>query len=206
MKILHSYLEESPLRHQDQDVSWAAFTVAFFAFLCSSEYVSKVTTSYIPESTLFCSDILLGQRYMTINIKSSRTDPFREGMTLYIAKSGRSVCTVNAMCRYLRYRKKRPLFKFKDGTYLTRQTVTSTIRAALEYHGKEVNRYSLHSFRIGAASTAAEVSLPDSLIKSLGRWHSNCYQHYRRISTKHLKQVPKRLASVPKVSQSLVAQ
>ena len=86
MKILHSYLEESPLDIKTR-MLWAAFTLAFFAFLRSSKYVSKATTSYIPESTLLCSDISLGQRYMTINIKASKTDPFREGMTLYVAKS-----------------------------------------------------------------------------------------------------------------------
>ena len=166
MKILHSYLKESHLRHQDQNMLWAAFTLAFFAFL--REYVSKATTSYIPESTLLCSDISLSQQFITINIKASKTDPFREGTTLYVAKSGRSVCAVKAMHRYLNTERRRK-FKFRDGTYLTRQTVTSTIRAALEYRGKEVKRYSSHSFRIGAASTAAEAGLPDSLIKSLGR-------------------------------------
>ena len=115
---------------------------------------------------------------------------------------------MNVMRRYLRYRKskKGPLFKFKDGSYFTQQNVTSTIRAALEYHGKEVKRYFSHSFRIGAASTAAEAGLPDSLIKSLGRWRSNCHQGYIRISTKRLKKVPKRLASVRRVSQTWVAQ
>ena len=105
MKILHSYLKESHLRHQDQDMLWGAFTLAFFAFL--REYVSRATTSYIPESTLLCSDISLSQQFITINIKASKTDPFREGMTLYVAKSGRSVCAVKAMHRYLRYRKKK---------------------------------------------------------------------------------------------------
>ena len=93
----HSYLKESPFRHQDQDVPWAAFafTLAFFAFLRSPEYVPKATTSYILESTVLCSDISPGQRYMTINIKVSKPDPFGEGMTLYVVKSGSSVCTVN---------------------------------------------------------------------------------------------------------------
>ena len=35
-----------------------------------------------------------------------------------------------------------------------------------------------HSFRLGAASTAATASLPDWLIKVLRRWSSDCYQLY----------------------------
>ena len=76
IKILHSYLKKSPFQHQDQDMLWAAFTLVFFAILQSSEYGSKMTTSYVPESTLLYLDISLGQRYMTINMKASKTDHF----------------------------------------------------------------------------------------------------------------------------------
>ena len=33
-----------------------------------------------------------------------------------------------------------------------------------------------HNFRIAAATTAAIVGVPDHLIQTLGRWHSNAYQ------------------------------
>lgn len=39
-----------------------------------------------------------------------------------------------------------------------------------------------HSFRIGGASAAASSGVPDSIIKILGRWSSDCYRRYIRIS------------------------
>ena len=41
--------------------------------------------------------------------------------------------------------------------------------------------YSGHSFRIGAATTAAECGLQDSMIKAVERWESSAYQVYVRM-------------------------
>jgi len=51
-----------------------------------------------------------------------------------------------------------------------------------------------HSFRIGAATTAAVAGLPPWLIKTLGRWNSDAYMSYVHAPITMISQVPSILA------------
>ena len=72
------------------------------------------------------------------------------------------------------------LVQFQSGRYLTRSAVVHLLRDAARWAGPTYKSLKGHSFRIGAASTAAAAGLPDWLIKVLGRWSSDCYQLYIR--------------------------
>ncbi len=61
---------------------------------------------------------------------------------------------------------------------LTQARLVNSIQSALRMARIAAARYSGHSFRIGAATTAALAGLPDSLIKTLGRWESSAYALY----------------------------
>ena len=88
-----------------------------------------------------------------------------------------SHCTVGG---YLALRPKRsgPLFIFQDGSTLSRERLVSSLRQVLSDVGVSTAQYSGHSFCIGAATTAAKLGVPDSLIKKMGRWKSSVFMHY----------------------------
>ena len=81
----------------------------------------------------------------------------------------------------------------------TRRTVPhervfiSKVRSALAVLGYDEAAYAGHSFRIGAATTAAERGIEDSLIKMMGRWESSAYQLYVRASHQSLASMSRRL-------------
>ena len=61
-----------------------------------------------------------------------------------------------------------PLFRFESGQPLTRDALVREIRLALGRVGMDATQYSGHSFRIGAATSAAAAGIDDAMIKTLG--------------------------------------
>ena len=74
--------------------------------------------------------------------------------------------------------RKGPLFSGGRFSPLSRANVTAALHQLLQGTNEEANNYASHSFRIGAATTAATAGLPPALIKTLGRWKSNAYETY----------------------------
>ena len=110
------------------------------------------------------------------------------------------VCAVNALREYLLQRNPtnlhEPLFTLKNGEPLTRTVVNSNLRELLNQLGYLDKEHAPHSFWIGAATTAAAANLPPWLIKTLGRWRSDCYELYIKTPRSIIDSVPKKLASV----------
>ena len=117
---------------------------------------------------------------LRITIKQSKTDPFRQGIN---SKTASAPCPVKAMLNYLKVRGSDPgpLFRFKNGQFLTRDRLVQHLRDVLKRLGIDPKKYCSHSFQIEAATTAASRGVEDSVIKTLGRWKSQAYQEYVRI-------------------------
>ena len=97
------------------------------------------------------------------------------GVDIVVGKTGGPLCPVTAVLDYLLARGAGPgpLFRFKNGKPLTRAWLVAHVREALQRAGIDSASYSRHSFRSGAATTAAKIGVEDSTIKMLGRWKSN---------------------------------
>ncbi len=120
---------------------------------------------------------------LRVNLKQSKTDPFRRGIQLFVGKTRTDLCPVAAILAYLvvRENKPGPLFMYQDGCCLTRQRLVVAVREALERAGMDQACYCGHSFRIRAATTAAARGIEDAVIKTLGRWKSLAYLEYVKI-------------------------
>ena len=121
-------------------------------------------------------------QFLEVHIKASKTDPFRQGVRVFLGKSKADVCPVAAILAYMVMRGAQPgpFFIFVDGRPLTRERFVAAVRSALHSAGVDASRYAGHSFRIGAATIAAQNGIPDSLIKTMGRWESLAYMLYIR--------------------------
>ena len=178
-------------------MAWAAFTLAFFGFMHCSEFTYQGVSKFSPHLYLCSTCVsfypsLASPQYMTVTLQSSKTESFRAGQSLLIAWVDSPVCAVTAMQHYFQVVSppKGPLFYFQSSRLLTRSSVVCLL-AGLPYHSLKG-----HSFRIGAASTAAAAGLPDWLIKAMGRWSSDCYQIYIRTPQQVLLSAAPRMASV----------
>ena len=171
---------------------WAAFTLAFFGFLRCSEFTYQSINKYCS-----CFDLgtecvsfvpsLASTQHVVITLWSSKTDPFRAGQSLLFARADSSLCAVTAMQHYFQFvaPPPGPLVIFRSGRLLTGATVTFLLCDAVRHAGLPFHSLKGHSFRIGAASSAAAAGLPDWLIKVMGRWSSDCYQLYIKTPTEN---------------------
>jgi len=80
---------------------------------------------------------------------------------------------------------------------LTRAAFVNNLKLAITQAGMNAEGFSGHSFRSGAATTAATRGLPDSQIKQLGRWKSAAYLRYIKPSPQHLAALSKSLTVSP---------
>ena len=153
--------------------------MAFFAFLRCSEFTVP-SSGFIPDTHLTPSDVLIDKMpfpdSLMINIKKSKTDQFKRGFIIVLGKTNSQICPVAAILTnlHLRGQKNGPMFIFKDGSLLTRDKFSRLVNQTFKNAGWQGN-FTSHSFRVGAASTAAVLGVPVHMIRAMGRWNSDAY-------------------------------
>ena len=136
-------------------------------------------------------DTMTNPQIIRITLKTSKTDPFREGADIHIQRTNNNLCPVAALLAWLvkRGNAPGPLFHFASGTPLTRAKFVAELKRAICTTGKSAQGFSGHSFRSGAATTAANIGISDAHIKVLGRWKSAAYQRYIKPSPESLAEL-----------------
>ena len=165
----------------------AMSTTAFFAFLRigemthnSAKDASNLILQFQHVSKLVdSSNYVVALKITFGNFKHSYNQrPF----TIFLNRQN-SCCPVQFLLQYLARRGNRlgPLFLNPDNNPVSRKFFADLLSLSLKACGRDSTRYKGHSFRISAASFAAERGMSDAQIRALGGWKSTAFLKYIRI-------------------------
>ena len=158
----------------NQLVLWSAFALMFFSFLRVSELLN-----------LNSCDVAVFDSVIEIFIRRSKTDQFGRGEKITVRATDNSICPVRAIKKLLDSHGANliplsaPLLSLSGDSVLNRAQLVRALRFCLSSL-PDSNLYNSHSYRIGAATTAAANGASLDVIKSVGRWKSSAYFGYIR--------------------------
>ena len=137
---------------------------------------------------ILCKDIKFYENYFSVYIRKSKTDQYRQGKEIVVAKGITVACPYSMMRRYFEEAKInsdsedflfKPIFRSRDKCALIKKnkplSYTRT-RECLISRLKEVVGdldIGLHSLRSGGATAAANSGVNDRCWKRHGRWKSD---------------------------------
>ena len=102
---------------------------------------------------------------------------------MVLSQQPNSTSPVVLLSKYLTLRgvRRGAIFVSEGGLPVLRSVFSSQLLRACHLCGLDPSRYKGHSFRIGAASYAADRGFSDAQIRMLGRWKSNAFLRYIRV-------------------------
>ena len=152
----------------------AACLLSFAAFL-----------RYDEVSQLRCTDVSFYPTYLELKIRSSKTDQYRQGDTVLVARSDKVTCPVSMLEKYMQEgglstNSSGTLFRpltndgkgLRPGGSLSYSRLRELLLGRLQSLGFSTMDFGVHSLRSGGASAAAQAGVPDRLFKRHGRWRS----------------------------------
>ncbi len=201
-RILSKIREElSTSSHSERSVVWAIACTAFFGFFRLGELLPTSEKTFDPKQNVCWEDIAVDSKtkptMFRLYLKKSKCDQFGKGAHIILGRTSKQVCPVTALTQYAAVRPPStgPLFITTKGKVITKQWFITQIRSILVKVGIPQDQYAGHSFRIGAATTAAQNGIEDSTIKTLGRWQSAAFLQYIRMPQEHLATLARTLAT-----------
>ena len=193
LRIIQKHLRTASSTH-DKRMLWCACLFSFFGFMRVSELAAPGPHTYNNITTLMYKNVKIYPNFVLAHIGASKTDQEHAGTEITLARNNSLLCPVRAAEKYTHSRidTTGPFFQYETGRYLTAKSLNAFIHSVLPNSNK--GKYSSHSFRIGAATTAAQHGYSKHAIQMMGRWKSNCYKSYIKPSTKMILKLSRGLA------------
>ena len=184
----------------NKSMLWAIACTAFFGFMRLGEIFSRKGEAACPLKVAdLATDSHDNPSFFRILVRRSKNDPFGKGSFVFLGKANEDICPVLALSRYLSLRPPvdGELCLKADRSPCSRNFFISSVRNALAKAGLNQSLFAGHSFRIGAATTAAAAGIPSHTIKRLGRWNSDAFHLYIRQNDISLCNISAIMASIP---------
>ena len=203
---IHDKLSESA--NPNRILVWAIASLAFFGFFRLGELLLNSPVQYEAAIHLSWGDVAVDNprspSMIKVHLKTSKCDQLGEGVDIFVGSTESPICPVTAVLEYIKLRQDTPgaFFIDRNRKPVRKPWFTQQIRQVLQSLGLPQDDYAGHSFRIGAATSAALAGIEDSTIQTLGRWQSAAYLRYIRLSREHLASISARLGTTVASSES----
>ena len=109
--------------------------------------------------------------------------------TVFLRAGGKLIDAVREVLLYLQMdpvepgmEKYTPFFSHTNGEAFRREDVAAVVKRLMASIGLDPDRFGAHSLRIGGATAALAAGVQPTLIRVLGRWSSDIYEIYCRLS------------------------
>ncbi|XP_073678908.1 uncharacterized protein [Garra rufa] len=174
------------------------FILVFFGFLRCSELTT--TSIFNPNMHPTISDLaVLDDEVISYFIKQSKSDQLKKGHFIYIFNLQSTIQPFQTLLAFLQLRRSQsknpsdPLFTDDFNRPVSRFWFQKHLKVVLLLSGTPADNFSSHSFRIGAATTAAQKGMSQQQIQTLGRWSSDAFKSYIRTDRSHIKEAHRAL-------------
>jgi hypothetical protein len=197
-------------------INWrAALSVAFCALLRAAEFALEPKAVWNGELNLSRADVSFftdedGVRCAALMMRPCKNGKYLRGKScrVVLRGGGSLLDPVAELWRLVHEdpvpkseRASTPLFRTRSGSAgascVTVAEVRSIIKEMMRALGEDERLFGAHSLRIGGASAALAAGVPPSVIRLCGRWNSDLWEIYARISREAAANMTSVIGSTP---------
>ena len=192
----------------------AALATAFCGLLRAAEMALQPGETWHPELNLSRADVKFyydehGALYVVVMMRPCKNGKYLRGKTvpIVLAGGGTLVDPVSALWELYAgdpvpdsVEHVTPLFRIRsrgNTGSLTVDQVRVEVKTLMSSLGLDPARFGAHSLRIGGATAAAAAGVPPSVIRVMGRWNSDIFEIYTRLTQQAAARMTGVIGSTP---------
>lgn len=154
--------------------------------------------------------------YIILTLRATKNDKRKKPIPIAMGFGKWPVAPVQLMLQYLKKRMElseklprltfsptAPLFQLYNGQVLTQQVARKSLKYAAKKLGMPVDRVTLYGFRYGTATSLARRNVDPSVIKTVGRWHTDAYKCYVKMDPRDIVDLMRLYQKMPIVNKSI---